>query len=312
MGDPAFIAGDWGTTNLRLVLADVDGNAVASVTGPGAAQSQSRFAAVFDDLTSPWTRKHGDVPAILCGMVGSTIGWMNVPYVPCPAPPRQIAHRMTRVNDRPIFIAPGLSCRNRFDAPDVMRGEETQILGALHSNAALQTGRQLLCLPGTHTKWVVLEDGVVREFLTSVTGELFAVINDHSVLVRAEGASSNAGASFETAIAHVQRYPQAALSQLLFECRSRQVLGELARDDAPGFLSGLIIGQDILAATRAFAKVLESGNGITVVANAQLTSLYRRACTALRIPMLDVDGANASLAGLTLLHSLRTGQSHGA
>ncbi len=310
MGGAEFIAGDWGTTNLRLVLADADGNAIASVTGPGAAQSQSRFAKIFDELTSPWTRTHGEVPAVLCGMVGSTIGWTNAPYVPCPAPPRQIAQLMTRVNDRSVFIAPGLSCRNRFDAPDVMRGEETQILGALRSSVALQSGRHLVCLPGTHTKWVVLEDGVVREFLTSVTGELFAVINAHSVLVRADVAGNNAGPSFEAAIGHVRQHPQAALSQLLFECRSRQMLGNLARDDAPGYLSGLIIGQDILAASRAFADVLVAGNAITVVASTQLAGIYRRACTTLQIPMLAVDGTNASLAGLTLLHSLRTGQSH--
>ena len=144
----------------------------------------------------------------------------------------------------------------------------------------------------------------------SVTGELFAVINAHSVLVRADVAGNNAGPSFEAAIGHVRQHPQAALSQLLFECRSRQMLGNLARDDAPGYLSGLIIGQDILAASRAFADVLVAGNAITVVASTQLAGIYRRACTTLQIPMLAVDGTNASLAGLTLLHSLRTGQSH--
>lgn len=312
MGDAAFIAGDWGTTNLRLVLADAEGHAIASANGPGAAQAQARFPAVFDELTCAWQRRHGDLPAVLCGMVGSTIGWTNVPYVPCPAPPRQIAHRMARIEGRNVFIAPGLMCRNRFGAPDVMRGEETQILGALQSTPSLQSGRHLLCLPGTHTKWVVLQDGVVREFLTSVTGELFAVLNDHSVLVRAEGSHNSPGSAFEAAMTHVRQHPEAALSQVLFECRSRQVLGELARDEAPGFLSGLIIGQDVLAAVRAFADVLRSANGITVVANSRLTNLYARTCAALDIGMGAVDGADASLAGLTLLHCLRTEHRHDA
>jgi 2-dehydro-3-deoxygalactonokinase len=306
MGVPTFIAGDWGTTNLRLVLADADGTALATINGPGAAQSQSRFEAVFDELTAPWIREHGSLPAILCGMVGSTIGWINVPYVPCPAPPDRIAGSMTRVNTRDIFIAPGLSCRNRFDAPDVMRGEETQILGALRLAPELQKGHHLLCLPGTHTKWVVLQDGVVKEFLTSVTGELFAVINDHSVLVRSETPAGDVSETFGTAIAHVQRFPDAALSQLLFECRSRQVLGELTREHAPAFLSGLIIGQDILAARRTFADA----GGIAVLASTQLTALYRRACAVLNVAMNAVDGSKASLAGLALLHSLRTGRAN--
>jgi 2-keto-3-deoxy-galactonokinase len=93
-------------------------------------------------------------------MVGSSIGWVEAPYLACPARPKDIAAACARVREGRIRIVPGLSCRNRFDAPDVMRGEETQILGALDLQPDLRQGRRLLCLPGTHTKWVLLEEGV--------------------------------------------------------------------------------------------------------------------------------------------------------
>jgi 2-dehydro-3-deoxygalactonokinase len=306
MAAPAFIAGDWGTTHLRLTLCDATGAPLDSVIGPGISQIQNEAAAAFAELIAPWCKQWRNLPSVLCGMVGSTIGWANVPYVSCPTAPERIADSMAEVAEGTVFIAPGLSCRNRHGAPDVMRGEETQILGALRLDASLQHGRHLLCLPGTHTKWTVLENGSVSEFLTSVTGELFAVVNQHSVLIRAgDSVDPTADATFQRALEQVKRFPDAALSHLLFECRSRQVMGELTRSAAPHFLSGLLIGQDVAAAKALFIDVLRSSATVAIIGTPQLTRLHAQALAAFDVPAREIDGAQASLAGLATLHAHR-------
>ena len=139
--------------------------------GPGAADARGRFAEAFDELTRKWRAAHGELPALLCGMVGSAFGWREAPYLPARRRPAELADALVspRAN---VHIVPGMSCTNPLGAPDVMRGEETQLLGAMGGLAAgLGTGRQLVCLPGTHTKWVSVHDGLVQEFLTVPSGE---------------------------------------------------------------------------------------------------------------------------------------------
>lgn len=308
MGTAAFIAGDWGTTHLRLVLCDANGTTLESIDGPGISQIERHFETVFDDLTAAWSKQRPQLPALLCGMVGSTIGWTDVPYVACPAQPGALARSMVAIPERHVLIAPGLSCRNRHDAPDVMRGEETQILGAIRLDASLARGRHLLCLPGTHTKWVVLDEGVIREFITSATGEMFAIVNQHSVLIRAGRASAEADAAFERAIDQVKRFPAAALTQLLFECRSRQVMNELTSAAAPHFLSGLLIGQDVAAVRSQFADVLDHTRRIVLVGTPHLTALHAIAASVFGLESLQIDGSHAALAGLTSLYQHRFGE----
>ncbi|MFL6547235.1 MAG: 2-dehydro-3-deoxygalactonokinase [Povalibacter sp.] len=303
MASGAFIAGDWGTTNLRLTLCDANGAAIDHAQGPGASQVQGRFDTAFADLTARWTKQFGPLPAVLCGMVGSTIGWTNVPYLPCPTRAQQIAYSMTAIAGTRVRIAPGLSCRNRHGAPDVLRGEETQILGAIALEPSLGTGEHLLCLPGTHTKWVVLDDGVITEFLTSASGELFSIVNQHSVLIRSDGQpAQDSTASFDQAVDHVKAFPQSPLAHLIFECRSRQIAGELSRAAAPHFLSGLLIGQDVLNAVQLFADVLKQDRTIVVVGTDQLIDLHARAFSKVDYSTRAIDGSAASLAGLTALH----------
>ena len=110
-------------------------------------------------------------------------GWREAPYLPCPEDLYELAENLVEVRAG-VRIVPGMRCSNPLGAPDVMRGEETQLLGARELEPRLEHGRQLVCMPGTHTKWVSLHDGVVHEFLTAPTGELFAMLCDHSVLVR--------------------------------------------------------------------------------------------------------------------------------
>ena len=306
MSTPAFIAGDWGTSHLRLFLCDEHGAQLGSAQGPGAAEVRGDFAAVFDSLSSGWQQGDEALPAVLCGMVGSSIGWTQTSYVGCPARPAQIADACVELRGGRIQIVPGLSCRNRLGAPDVMRGEETQILGALQLEPRLREGRHLLCLPGTHTKWGVLEDGAVNEFLTAPTGEIFALIRDHSVLVgdgREHAGALLGGDAFEEGLAQFARVPHTQLLHRIFECRSRRLTGELAAESAANYLSGLLIASDVSGALELFADSVAQ-RAVHLIGTRELTNLYATALARSNCETQHTEGSSASLAGLTRVHQL--------
>jgi 2-dehydro-3-deoxygalactonokinase len=309
MSSARFVAGDWGTSNLRLFLCDDSGAVLESAGGPGAADGH--FAEVFDSLVAKWTPHPQEWPAVLCGMVGSSIGWVQAPYLTCPARPEDIATACATLRDGRIRIIPGLCCRNRFDAPDFMRGEETQILGAMELQPALRQGRHLLCLPGTHTKWVLLEDGAVNEFLTAPTGELFTLLRDRSVLVRERGSSgdSGVGPAFRLGLAQIDRFPQAQLLHRLFECRSRSLDGELASQEVASFLSGLLIASDIAGALDVFASSIVV-RAVHLIGSPQLMELYA-AGLGQHYETSSTDGSLAAVAGLVHVRQQLTSGSMG-
>jgi 2-dehydro-3-deoxygalactonokinase len=296
MSGASFVAGDWGTSHLRLFLCDGQGTVLDSVTGPGAAEGD--FANVFDSLVAKWPEHQRNSPTVLSGMVGSSIGWIQAPYLACPARPEEIATACVPLRAGSIRIVPGLSCRNRFEAPDFMRGEETQILGAIQLNPALRQGSQLLCLPGTHTKWVLLEDGAVSDFLTAPTGELFALLRDRSVLVRERGAGdSSSSPAFKLGLAQVERFSLAQVLHRLFECRSRTLEGQLAPQEAAAFLSGLLIASDIAGALDVFARSIVSRN-VHLIGAPQLLELYAAGLRRQHCQTSSTDGVLAAVAGL--------------
>jgi 2-dehydro-3-deoxygalactonokinase len=311
----SFVAGDWGTTRLRVFLCDERGTVLKSAGGPGASQSRGRFPETLDAALAELLGSHERVPVgehaalgqrapvVLCGMVGSSFGWVQTPYVACPARPEQVAAACVPVRDGTVHIVPGLSCRSRLDAPDVLRGEETQILGAMSLDPGLARGRHLLCLPGTHTKWAVLDDGAVREFLTAVAGELFAVVRDHTVLVQDSNVHPVHDAqTFERALAHVRESRPGTLIHQIFECRSRRLNGELSPETAASYLSGLLIGSDVAGAL-ALLTGLES-QPVTLIGAPDLTRLYADALASHQRKCVAMEGDTAVVAGLARLHRL--------
>jgi 2-dehydro-3-deoxygalactonokinase len=302
-GAPSFVGGDWGTSRLRLFLCDAQGTALDTNTGPGAVDASGHFADIFDSLTARWEQPHGSLPAVLCGMVGSSIGWIQAPYVPCPAIPEQIADACVTLHGGCVHVVPGLSCRNRFDAPDFLRGEETQILGALLLAPTLRVGRWLLCLPGTHTKWAMLEDGAIREFLTAPTGELFAVLCDHSVLVSKHGRVETRieAEAFKEGLAQFNAFPHAQLLHRLFECRSRQLRGEFATPAAAAYLSGLLVASDVHGALSVLSNSLET-RSVYLIGSSELMQLYSTALASHGYDATVVEGAAAARAGLVQVH----------
>jgi 2-dehydro-3-deoxygalactonokinase len=306
MSGGSFVAGDWGTTHLRLFLCDESGKVLDSVTGPGAAAGD--FAKVFDSLVARWPASGQPLPAVLSGMVGSSIGWIQAPYLACPARPQDIAAACASLREGQIRIIPGLSCRNRFDAPDVMRGEETQILGALELQPHLRQGRRLLCLPGTHTKWVLLEEGVINDFLTAPTGELFMLLRDRSVLVREPGPTDiGTSTAFERALFEFERFSSTQVLHRLFECRSRTLAGDLESHEATAFLSGLLIASDIAGALNIFAPSL-AARSIHLIGAPQLAGLYAQGLARQDFEVSTTDGVLAAVAGLSNVRSQLTGR----
>ena len=315
MDTPRFVAGDWGTSHLRLYLCDAAGTALETIEGPGVAVVRENFGTVLGALLAPWESRHGRLPTVLCGMVGSTIGWTPVPYIDCPALPETIFGSCVPTGDGRVRIVPGLRCRNRLGAPDFIRGEETQVLGATRLDPALARGSHLLCLPGTHTKWVVLREGRVAEFLTAPTGELFSLLREHSVLLRGtdSAGTATAGAAFEAGLQRIRAQPRAQLLHLLFECRGRLLAGTPGAADA-GFLSGLLVGADVAGALDLFDDIFAGGAArtVTLVGAAQPGRAYATALAGAAVAVRKLDGAEAARAGLAAVHAHGERASHAA
>ena len=298
MDSSVTIFGDWGTSRLRLYLRQ--GKMVLDRRdGPGISALTKSPRDTFLDLVGDW-REAGPSQALLCGMVGSRNGWQEAAYAPCPANAADIRERLLHIDadGLPVAIVPGLSCRNALGGPDVMRGEETQILGALSLNPELAKGRHLLALPGTHTKWVVVEDGAIVSFLTAPVGEIYALLREHSILAKAapgDGPESPEG--FARGVARIVEQGPARLPHLIFETRSRQLLDGLPKDEAMGFLSGLLIASDTATTSTWFGDLGQ----VSLIGAPALSALYAQAIAAHGGTSVAVDGDAAVLAGLTTL-----------
>ena len=250
---PALIAVDWGSSSFRAYLMARDGavlDAIASADGVSSV-AQSAFPDVLRRLVGSWLDAHARVPIVASGMVGSRHGWREAPYVKCPADPRDIAASFVevRADDRVVHLAPGLSYEDDTGEPDVMRGEEVEILGISDS------GGRLIVLPGSHSKWAIVERGRVERFKTFVTGELFAAIKDHTLAgAFARVAKGNPdGAAFAQGVRRgAAAGDGSGLLGALFGARSLPLMGKLAQDDAAEYLSGLLVGAEIAEARRLF------------------------------------------------------------
>ncbi|MGC1305554.1 MAG: 2-dehydro-3-deoxygalactonokinase, partial [Caulobacteraceae bacterium] len=200
MTEPAFLAVDWGTTNLRAWTVDRDGSPLAHQEFPlGVSRLKPGEAAVVFHDTVRLALNADRLPALIAGMAGSNLGWKEVPYVDCPADAATLAAAIGYIEgqDPPVGIVPGLRDRRLggagLEGPDVMRGEETQLVGWLAQDPARRRGTHLVCHPGTHAKWAVIADGRIERFVTAMTGELFSVLTQHSVLKGGEGDAEGPG-----------------------------------------------------------------------------------------------------------------------
>ena len=296
MTHPTLIAGDWGTTQLRLYLCGGE-QVIATKTGRGIGALQRSAAEEFEAAANEWLATETIEHIVLAGMVGSRNGWLETPYVSCPASLDDVRAAFGTLTHRgkQIAIVPGLSCTSPLGSPDVMRGEETQLFGALQLRESLRSGRHVIALPGTHSKWAAVEDSHVVNFQTALTGELFALLRSHSTLLKA-GATTSSAVDTNSFEAGVQASKSAALVQQLFQVRSRQLVEGWSADRASSFLSGLLIGSDVDSAVRSLAPA-----HVTLICEPSLADLYSRALATYDIALERLDGAECVLAGLRAL-----------
>lgn len=298
------IAGDWGTTHLRLHLCR--GTVVLDkADGPGIGALSSSPESILFEAIQPWAVKHGALPIWLAGMVGSRNGWREVPYASCPADIDELRGALLRfrAHDHDVAIAAGVSCTNRLGAPDVMRGEETQILGAVAAQPSLGRGRHIVALPGTHTKWALLEDGRLHSFQTSLSGELYALLAERSTLLKAgtaSGGERDESEGFDAGLRRSRELAHVPLTHFLFEVRSRQLIQGLSPTAASAFLSGLIIGQDVLGALPLFDQA-SPGAAVPIIGAPKLAALYSAALAGHGINSYALDATALTVAGLTAL-----------
>ena len=247
LGKIDWIAVDWGTSNLRVWAMGAQGIIAAASSDDGMGKlARDQFEAALLRLVGPWLSATRVIPALACGMVGARQGWQEAAYRAVPCPPLD-AFGMTRVATADprltVHILPGLS---QACPADVMRGEEVQIAGAL----ALGAGDGVICLPGTHSKWAQISAGEVVSFQTCMTGELFALLSEHSVLRHGMQGDGQDPAAFDAALSDSLSRPE-RLATRLFSLRAEGLLHALPAAAARSRLSGLLIGAE-LAATKAY------------------------------------------------------------
>jgi 2-dehydro-3-deoxygalactonokinase len=290
-----FLAADWGTSNLRAWRLGPDGAVKAARRFPWgvATLKPGEAAAKLRDEVRPALGAE-DLPAVLCGMVGSAMGIAVAGYADCPAGGEELAGNLFKVAER-TFIVPGLRCVRPDGYPDVIRGEETKVLGWLALDARRQAGEHVLCLPGTHGKWALVRDGRIAHFMTCMTGELFALLSERSVLK--PGAPPSDPASFEEGL----RFGAAdgPLASRLFTVRARMVGQGLEGGKAASYLSGLLIGDE--AARLPPLLGLKPGSAVGLMGEPALCDLYGPALKAQGLDVELADGEAAVIAGLALI-----------
>lgn len=272
----ALIAIDWGTTSARAYRLAAGGTVCDTRSAPLGIGSlkDGRFAQALDTLLDDW-RDH-DAPRIACGMIGSRQGWIEAPYVECPAPLARFGRTLTATPGGELRIVPGARCVDADGVPDVMRGEETQLVGAIRPDDA----QVLVVLPGTHSKWAIVERARLVEFATFMTGELYSVLLAHSILGRMAGErSGEAPAAFDRGVTRASA--GVGLAHAIFGARTLALAGELAADEVGDWLSGVLIGDEIRAA-RGWARERGVDAGMArVIGEGSLVSRYVRALETL-------------------------------
>lgn len=296
MSSADTIFGDWGTSRLRLLRLSADGSVEARAEGPGIGTIQGSPADALRATLAELMPEGKPRATVLCGMAGSRNGLVEAPYAECPAHAADWCGHAAGfdLDGIAVSVLPGLACTTPAGAPDVMRGEETQIFGAMALEPRLASGSQLIALPGTHSKWSRVEDGAVIGFQTWFTGELFALLQQHSTLARAGAEADGQEQGFEAGLARANSDPD--LTGALFTARAAQLREGRSHGWAMGYLSGLLIGHEVRAAADAAS--------VTLIGSPTLNRVYSQALAARGIASHALDGEACAVAGLLLHESL--------
>lgn len=294
------VALDWGTTHRRAYALDATGLCLHEhADADGALACKGRFPEALASALHALNANPQHV--LMSGMVGSALGWQEVPYVSADVPLTDLARHLAAVPAAPNaprpWIVPGYSVRDAFGQPDVMRGEETQLLGAV----TLGHASGWFVLPGTHSKWVFLQDGQVRQLRTYMTGELFNLLGQHGTLAAAIGAHAQSwdAAAFAQG---VQASAHGALSRTLFGTRARVVTGDMPASQTKAYLSGLLIGTELHDVLRSTGPSGDTSR-FKLIGSPELAAHYEVAATQLGLSFEVLDARAAVLSAMAFLQS---------
>jgi 2-dehydro-3-deoxygalactonokinase len=299
---PVLISVDWGVSSFRACLAAADGGAIDRVSAEKGSLglAAGEYEAFLASALGAWRSRFPDLPIFMSGMVGSRQGWVEAPYAACPAGATEIAASTITIpllKLGRVLLAPGLSAFDSRGAPDVMRGEETQILGALSASGRADG---LFVLPGTHSKWARVEAERIVAFETFMTGEVFAALKDHTVLGRlmapARGHGEPDGFALGVGAAAALQRP-GDLLHAIFMTRTLGLFDLAAPGELAEYLSGLLIGVEILAGARGARSAL-------VVGSPALAARYRTAGALLGLDLSPAPQNCATLGQIALLRRI--------
>ena len=309
MTQTALIALDWGTTSLRAYRVGTDGSVIDRIEAPSGILQvpDGDFGATFDRIVGPWLV--APMPAVIaCGMIGSRQGWREVPYATCPAGAGDLADKFIAVTSpagHRVRLVPGVMQSGADGIPDVMRGEETQVIGCLQPD---DPPRRIFVLPGTHSKWVIVEAGRIVRFATFMTGEVFAALRGHTILGRMmEGEADDAGA-FRRGVEQAGR--DGGLLRSLFSARTLPLFDRLPKAGVASYLSGLLIGTEVAEAAAWVGSPHVAAQRPTIVGAPSLAARYREALEVLRIEgrVGPVDAAVAGIRAILAAASTEVGR----
>ncbi len=289
----ALLALDWGSSSLRGALIAPDGAVLEerSFARGILTVDKGGFPAVFQTCFGDWMQ--ADTLCLIAGMAGSQQGWLEAPYCPCPAGFEDIAGQLAWVDHKGpgrIAIVPGLSIEHE-GVPDVMRGEETQIFGALQLLGLTRSPKVTLVLPGTHSKWVTVNSNRVTDFSSWMTGEFYALLRQHSILARMLPAQEPEldTAAFVQGVSHALR--SNGLLNTAFSVRTLSLFKRMPADALPSYLSGLVIGEELKS------QKLQRGEQVIVMGAQGLVARYEQALSHLGVSVLRA-GSSATWCGL--------------
>ena len=294
MTNPLLITADWGTSSFRAFLVGGNAEVFEKKQAPlGIMKVENKdFAGIFTQLLKDWLSNYPNIPVLMSGMIGSEQGWSLAPHVKLPAGNKELAaalHPVRISTGRTGYIIPGLKTVGSSGIHDIMRGEETQIVGGFKNK---WTNECVLCLPGTHSKWVILKDGVVTNFQTSMTGEVIDVLAGNSILSRLME-DHNIGLNESFAKGINRSIEIGGLLHHLFAVRSQGFIGKVPKRDLKTYLAGILIGHEIKGMMEIYPKL----DSITIIGGAKVLKIYEKAFDIFSVDTQLLDGDIAAIQG---------------
>ena len=298
MGAADLIAIDWGTSSFRAWALSGNGTVIDEISSSTGilAVPNGDFDAVFEAAVGAWLDAKPGLPVIASGMITSRNGWCETPYLPLPVAAEDLARALTPFTTRKgrtVYFVTGTARNPETGLPDVIRGEETELVGHLASGGS---GQGIFVMPGTHSKWMRAEGGALVDFETYMTGEIFAVLGKHSILgrlMKTDAPPSND--SFRRGV-EVARDARSSITSTLFSARSLALFDRLAQADIADYLSGLLIGEEVRSGIATHSGVA----AVTVVGRGDLADRFAIALELFGVPVRKTGPGMARLGLLEI------------